>query len=140
MNDSDAIRATLTRWMQADDAGRDEEWVEGYLTEDFEFRVGDRHIAGRDAIRRLNSQREAGPARGVHILSEPAIDVHEDRADVRTPFIYVTAGAAGYRIELAGLYEDHFVRDGVGTWRCRARFTTHLTTAGASERPAGSEE
>ena len=128
MNDINEIRAVLARWLQADDAGRDEEWVTECLTEDFTFSVGDRHFAGRDAIRKLNTERAAGPPRGLHILSEPTIDLQGDRADVRTPFIYVTAGTAGYRIELAGLYEDRFVRDETGTWRCRARVTTHLAS------------
>lgn len=133
MNGIDAIRSTLTRWLQADDAGRDEEWVEGYLTEDFEFSVGDRRYAGRDDIRRLNAARAEGPPRGVHILSEPAIDVDGDTARARTPFVYVTAADGGYRILLAGLYDDRFVRDRAGTWRCRARVTTHLSAPAAAD-------
>jgi hypothetical protein len=124
------VREVLTRWMLADDAGRDDEWVDRYITDDFLFTVGDRRFSGRGEIRSLNAARVEGPPRGIHVLSEPAITANGEEVHVASAFLYITGIAGAYAVTIAGVYEDDFVRS-EGTWQCRRRHTTHLpTTAG----------
>lgn len=116
------IRAVLTRWMQLDDRRQDAAWLDDCVTADFDFRVGRTHLVGRAAIEEFNQARDASAPRGVHILSEPLVQVDNAEATVTTDYLYVRARVAGgYEIALAGRYEDMFVRCPDGRWRCSQR-------------------
>lgn len=122
---ADQIRRLLAQWMQADDNASDEEWLEEYLDQDFSFSVGGQVFQGRATVREMNSTRDG--ARGVHILSEPVIDIDGDRARSITAFTYFTVKPdGGYAIALVGTYDDTFRRDPSGRWWCTARSTSHL--------------
>jgi hypothetical protein len=121
----DQIRKLLAQWMQADDSARDDEWLEECLDQNFSFTLRGQVFQGRAAVREMNSTRHG--ARGVHILSEPVIDIDGDSARSVTAFTYFTVKPDGeYAIALVGTYDDKFLRDQAGRWWCVARSTSHL--------------
>lgn len=131
MSDEEQIRRQLSRWMQLDDGYRDEEWITEILADDFSFSVGDQTFVGKDVIRELNKARDAGPARGTHILSEPVISIagSGDAATVTTDYVYFTAAPeGGYAATTVGQYTDELVRDADGVWRVRSRVNVHLVS------------
>lgn len=128
MSAQEEIRRLVTAWMQYDDSARDDLWIDGIISENFRFVVGDKTFDGRDAIRELNNGRGGAEARGTHILSEPNIELTAPGAAVVvTDYVYFEARAGGgYEVALVGQYRDELVQDDEDRWWVSARTNTHL--------------
>jgi len=80
--------------------------------------------SGRAAIAQLaqDIRAKAGPdrPRAVHLVANIAIDLHGDRALVRSNWVVIQNGPAGPAIGSAGAYDDEMVNEG-GEWRFHYR-------------------
>ena len=103
------------------DDDRIDEWIEAF-DENATFTAGDTVHRGRDAIKTLATSLSTGAWRGVHLLSEPVIDVDGDAARATTDWVYVAPGKTS-RFEVRGVarYTDTFVRGADATWRYASR-------------------
>lgn len=100
------------------DDGRFDEWVVVF-TEDVVFTVMGHRLEGRDAVRAFIEPTQQADDRGRHMLSEPLIDLDEDRGEARvmTDYAFISRNL---RVLSSGRYHDVLRRDG-DRWRIASR-------------------
>jgi uncharacterized protein (TIGR02246 family) len=126
VEDELAIRRVLVEYSATQDAhdyagyaalfARDGEWVNGQTVH-----------KGREAILKMLVELYGAPPPGYvnsesyHITSNAQIDLHGDRATVRSRHLLVMRGSGGAPTPaLAGRYEDEFIRED-GKWKILRR-------------------
>ena len=123
LEDKDAIREVLAEYCFALDGNRFEDMA-ALFTEDGTWDTAFGAAKGRVAIAELaRSLRErAGDSRprAVHLVTNIAIALDGDRAQVRSNWMVMQNSPDGPKIGSGGAYVDEMVRDG-GHWRFRYR-------------------
>jgi len=126
VEDELAIRRVLVEYSATQDAhdfagyvalfAKDGEWVNGRTVH-----------KGHAAIMKMLVDLYGSPPQGYvnsesyHISSNPQVEVHGDRATVRSRHLLVMRGPKGEPVPaLAGRYEDEFIREG-GQWKILRR-------------------
>lgn len=126
LEDQEQIRRVLVEYAATQDArdyagyaalfARDGEWVNGRTVH-----------KGRAAIHKMLVDLYGNPppgyvnAESYHLTSNPQVDVHGDRATVRSRHLLVMRDPQGSpRPALAGRYEDEFIRED-GQWKILRR-------------------
>jgi hypothetical protein len=121
--DKDAIRELLAEYCFRLDDGRFAEMAE-LFTPDGTWDTAFGTASGRAAIAELaHSLRErAGAARprAVHLVTNIAIAVDGERAEVRSNWMVMQNGPMGPKIGSGGAYLDQLAK-GAGSWRFRYR-------------------
>jgi hypothetical protein len=121
-DDNEGIRGLLHAYCHHVDSGHADEWAD-LFTEDGTFDVqrgdfglGDGHFAGRAELRGMASHFRAD---GLHVSTNPMIDVNGDEATVSS-YVLVLEGTTDPRVRMAGRYEDR-LRKVDGRWRFASR-------------------
>jgi uncharacterized protein (TIGR02246 family) len=114
LEEKDAIRDVLAEYCFRIDDDRFEEFAQ-LFAEDGTWETAFGSATGRPEIAAL-LQRIAGPGprpRRIHAVSNEAIRVDADRADVRSNWVLVQNGDSGPIVDCGGSYTDRMVkRDG----------------------------
>jgi 3-phenylpropionate/cinnamic acid dioxygenase small subunit len=121
--DKEAIREVLAEYCFRLDNGRFDDMA-ALFTEDGTWDTAFGRATGRAAIAELaRSLRSGGPQprpRGIHLVTNVAIDLDEARARVRSNWIVATNSPAGPAIGSGGGYADDMVKTESG-WRFLTR-------------------
>ena len=125
MSDEEEIRKLIVISAEAWDSYHDEDWL-ACVTDDHVFRVGDIHCEGLRALSELTDSMRSSSGRGTHILSVPLIILDGISASAVTRYAYVELADDGeYRMSAVGRYDDEFVKEAEGRWKCASRVNTH---------------
>ena len=123
-DDEDQVRRVLATYGDCYDGGRADAWAD-LFTEDGRFAVAGQVTEGRSAIRAYMERAQAEHGRGIHVTSDPVVDVEGDEATATSAYVYVRPGDGGPVTAAAGRYRDRLVRVG-GRWRIRERAVSLL--------------
>ena len=125
--DRTAIRDLLASYALLLDAD-DVEACLDLFTEDGEFLVYGKTLAGRERIKKMFTR----APHGMHLTGAALIDVRGHTAAVRSQVLFVEASTHQMR---PALYDDDLVTV-QGHWRFRRRRCQFLTASGLSDSPA----
>jgi uncharacterized protein (TIGR02246 family) len=125
--DRTAIRSLLASYALLLDADDIEACLD-LFTEDGEFLVYGKTLAGRERIKKMFTR----APRGMHLTGAALIDVGDQIATVRSQVLFVEAATHEVR---PALYDDALVNV-EGQWRFRSRRCQFLTGSGLSDSPA----
>ena len=125
--DRDAIRDLLASYALTLDAD-DVEACLDLFTDDGEFLVYGKTLAGRERIRKMFTR----APNGMHLTGAALIDVRGQTATVRSQVLFVEASTHEMR---PALYDDELVSIG-GQWWFRRRRCQFITGSGLSDSPA----
>jgi uncharacterized protein (TIGR02246 family) len=117
--DEEAIRGLLGKLAQLTDDGDVDERVKLYL-DDGTFEMGGRRASGRDEIAAAFAATAANAQGGKHITANTVIELQEDKADVRTDWVYFRGMADGVVPAAIGRYYDKLEKKS-GGWLIRER-------------------
>lgn len=126
MTDREAIQDLIASYaltLDTDD-------IEGCLalfTEDCEYLVFGKTLAGREKIRKMFTR----APRGLHLTGASVISVHGPTATARTQVLFVDSTAQSIR---SALYDDDLVKSGT-QWQFSRRRCHFLTATGLSDFP-----
>ena len=115
----DKIRSTIAEFCHCTDSGDFDRWVE-LFTEDGRFRLGGREHVGRAALRAFIADDQPPARRGMHLTTDSVIRIAENRAEVRSNFLFIAAGATAGVVVAAGRYLDVLVPSG-DAWLFQSR-------------------
>jgi hypothetical protein len=82
----------------------------------------------KEAMEKAFRSDAPGPNGTFHLLTNPIIEVHGDRATAHSKWTFCRMAGTTPTIALAGSYEDTFVREG-GVWRFSSRVASQATAA-----------
>ena len=125
--DRTAIRDLLASYALLLDADEVEACLD-LFTEDGEFLVYGKTLAGRERIKKMFTR----APHGMHLTGANLIDVRGHTATVRSQVLFVEASTHQMR---PALYDDDLVTV-QGHWRFRRRRCQFLTSSGLSDSPA----
>jgi 3-phenylpropionate/cinnamic acid dioxygenase small subunit len=123
VEEKDAIREVLAEYCFRLDDGRFAEMA-ALFTEDGTWETAFGKAIGRAAIaelaRSLRERTEEPRPRAVHLVTNIAIALHDERATVRSNWMVMQNSADGPRIGSGGAYHDEMAKEG-GRWLFRYR-------------------
>jgi len=126
VEDELAIRRVLVDYASTQDA-RDYDGYAALFAKEGEWVNGKSVYKGREAIRKMLVSLYGTPppnfanTESYHLISNPQVDVHGDRATARSRHLLVLRGPNGEPTPvLAGRYEDEFIRED-GEWKILRR-------------------
>jgi 3-phenylpropionate/cinnamic acid dioxygenase small subunit len=115
------IRFTIAEYCHRTDQGDFDGWVE-LFTEDACFRLLGQDVVGRKALRDFIGRDQPIEMRGLHLVTDSAITLKGDSAEVRSNFLFVAGGDAAGVVVTAGRYLDVLVPVG-DAWLFKLRET-----------------
>ena len=115
------IRFTIAEYCHRTDQGDFDGWVE-LFTADGSFLLLGQEVVGRAALRAFIGRDQPPEMRGLHLVTDSAIIVKGDIAEVRSNFLFVAAGADAGVVVTGGRYLDTLVPVG-DAWLFKRRET-----------------
>ena len=115
------IRYTIAEYCHRTDQGDFDGWV-ALFTEDGVFRMPGVEVTGREALRAFIGRDQPAEMRGLHLVTDIAITLNGDNAEVRSNFLFVAGGDAAAVVVTGGRYLDVLVPVGDG-WLFKLRET-----------------
>lgn len=110
------IRKLLAQYCQLLDDGRFDEWT-ALFTDDIEFIVMGMHKHGHDELRGFIEPSQQADARGLHMISEPWIEIDGTTATATTDFAWISKDSV---VGQTGRYHDQILKTTDG-WRFQRR-------------------
>ncbi len=120
--DHEMIHQTLARLAQSTDAGDYDDWA-ALFTPDATLRMLGQSWTGRAALRAFIEADQPPARRGLHLTTDSVIALYDDRAEVRSNFIFISPGADASVVVAGGWYEDVLV-PADGRWLVSTRAVT----------------
>jgi hypothetical protein len=122
MSDLETIRNLIARQAQLRDDNRPEEWVEAYAADGSFWGPDGLEYRGHEAMLEWFRRTHKGHWFGMHLLSQPAIEVDGRDATASTDVVGVMPnGDGGFAVAWVARYHDRFRRDDAGTWQYTER-------------------
>jgi 3-phenylpropionate/cinnamic acid dioxygenase small subunit len=115
------IRFTIAEYCHRTDQGDFDGWV-ALFTEDGCFRMPGVEVTGREALRAFIGRDQPPEMRGLHLVTDSAITLGRDSAEVRSNFLFVAGGDAAGVVVTGGRYLDLLVPVG-DAWLFKLRET-----------------
>jgi SnoaL-like domain len=115
------IRFTIAEYCHRTDQGDFDAWVE-LFTEDGCFRMPGVEVTGHEALRAFIGRDQPIEMRGLHLVTDSAITLKDDSAEVRSNFLFVAGGDAAGVVVTGGRYLDLLVPVG-DDWLFKLRET-----------------
>jgi uncharacterized protein (TIGR02246 family) len=115
------IRFTIAEYCHRTDKGDFDGWVE-LFTEDGSFLLQGQEVVGRKALRAFIGRDQPPEMRGLHVVTDSAITLKNDVAEVRSNFLFIAAGETAGVVVTGGRYLDTMVPVG-DAWLFKRRET-----------------
>jgi uncharacterized protein (TIGR02246 family) len=94
MDDYEQVRQLIARQIRRLDERQLDQWLDSWA-EDGTFSIAGQTLQGKQAIREFVSSAAGGTWRGMHLLSQPVIDIDGEIATASTDYVFVEQTESG---------------------------------------------